>query len=71
MTLDASGAVTNYATIQNGNGIFAQVPVRVGDIVDGTSNTAAFSESTLGTGGDRERAAERFAFRDPGSRGRQ
>lgn len=51
VTFDSSGAITIYTTIPNGNGIFAQVPVHVGDIADGTSNTAAFSETTLGTGG--------------------
>ena len=33
-----------------GNGIFAQIPTRISDITDGLSNTAAFSESTLGNG---------------------
>jgi prepilin-type N-terminal cleavage/methylation domain-containing protein/prepilin-type processing-associated H-X9-DG protein len=50
VTLDAGGNVASYTTIPNGNGIFAQMPVRVGDITDGASNTAAFSESTLGNG---------------------
>ncbi len=47
---DAAGGVLSYLTIPLGNGAFAQTPVRVADILDGTSNTAAFSESTLGTG---------------------
>jgi prepilin-type N-terminal cleavage/methylation domain-containing protein/prepilin-type processing-associated H-X9-DG protein len=51
VTLDASGAITSYSTIPNGNGIFVQIPVKIGDILDGTSNTAAFSETTLGAGG--------------------
>ena len=50
VTLDASGNVTSYTKIPDGNGIFAQIPVHIGDISDGTSNTAAFSESTLGNG---------------------
>ena len=45
VTVDAAGNVTSYTKIPDGNGIFAQIPVRVGDIIDGTSNTAAFSES--------------------------
>jgi prepilin-type N-terminal cleavage/methylation domain-containing protein/prepilin-type processing-associated H-X9-DG protein len=48
-TVDASGVVI-YMTIATGNGIFAQVPTRIGGISDGTSNTAAFAESTLGNG---------------------
>jgi prepilin-type processing-associated H-X9-DG protein len=50
VTLDGSGAITDYLRIPDGNGVFAQTPVRVAGITDGTSNTAAFSESTLGTG---------------------
>ena len=50
VTLDAGGNITGYLKIPDGNGIFAQNPVRIADITDGTSNTAAFSESTLGNG---------------------
>jgi prepilin-type N-terminal cleavage/methylation domain-containing protein len=46
---DAAGAVT-YLTIPNGNGVFAQTPTKIMDVTDGTSNTAAFSESLLGSG---------------------
>jgi prepilin-type N-terminal cleavage/methylation domain-containing protein/prepilin-type processing-associated H-X9-DG protein len=49
-TFDSAGNIASYLTIPNGNGIFAQIPVRIADITDGTSNTAAFSESTLGDG---------------------
>jgi prepilin-type N-terminal cleavage/methylation domain-containing protein/prepilin-type processing-associated H-X9-DG protein len=50
VTVDGTGAITGYLKIPDGNGVFAQTPVRIADITDGTSNTAAFSESTLGTG---------------------
>jgi prepilin-type N-terminal cleavage/methylation domain-containing protein/prepilin-type processing-associated H-X9-DG protein len=50
VTLDSAGNVTSYTKIPDGNGIFAQTPTRVGDIADGLSNTAAFSESLLGNG---------------------
>ncbi len=50
VTLDGTGAVTGYLTIALGDGAFAQRPVRIADIADGTSNTAAFSESPLGNG---------------------
>ena len=47
---DASGNMTGYAKIAEGNGVFAQLPQRVADITDGLSNTAGFSESMLGNG---------------------
>jgi prepilin-type processing-associated H-X9-DG protein len=47
---DGAGNPSGYAKIPDGNGIFAQIPCRVADIGDGLSNTAAFSESTLGLG---------------------
>jgi prepilin-type N-terminal cleavage/methylation domain-containing protein/prepilin-type processing-associated H-X9-DG protein len=50
VTVDAAGNVTAYTKIPDGNGIFAQIPVRVLEIIDGTSNTAAFSESLIGNG---------------------
>ena len=48
VTVDAGGNITSYTKIPDGNGIFAQTPTRIADITDGTSNTAAFSESLLG-----------------------
>ena len=39
-----------FGLIGSGDGLFTQTPVRVTDITDGTSNTAAFAESTLGDG---------------------
>src|SRR5262245_46497448 len=50
VAVDAAGNVTGYLKIPDGNGVFAQVPVRIADITDGTSNTAAFSESLIGNG---------------------
>ncbi|HKB03002.1 MAG TPA: DUF1559 domain-containing protein [Gemmataceae bacterium] len=50
VTVNASGAITGHLKIPDGNGLFAQTPVRIADVTDGLSNTAAFSESTLGTG---------------------
>jgi prepilin-type N-terminal cleavage/methylation domain-containing protein/prepilin-type processing-associated H-X9-DG protein len=49
-TFDAVGNPLVYHKIPDGNGIFAQIPTRIAAITDGTSNTAAFCESTLGTG---------------------
>jgi prepilin-type N-terminal cleavage/methylation domain-containing protein/prepilin-type processing-associated H-X9-DG protein len=37
-----------YGLIASGDGVFTQTPIRVTDLIDGTSNTAAFSESLLG-----------------------
>jgi prepilin-type N-terminal cleavage/methylation domain-containing protein/prepilin-type processing-associated H-X9-DG protein len=50
VTVDGSGNITGHLKIPDGNGLFAQTPVRIADVTDGLSNTAAFSESTLGTG---------------------
>ena len=50
VTMDGAGAINGYLKIPDGNGVFAQIPARIGDILDGTSNTAAFTESLMGTG---------------------
>jgi len=50
VTMDEAGAINGYLKIPDGNGVFAQIPARIGDILDGTSNTAAFTESLMGTG---------------------
>jgi prepilin-type N-terminal cleavage/methylation domain-containing protein/prepilin-type processing-associated H-X9-DG protein len=47
-------ASTNWGKYANSDGIFGQTPYRVADVTDGLSNTAAFSESLLGQGGDAE-----------------
>jgi prepilin-type N-terminal cleavage/methylation domain-containing protein len=39
-----------FGLIASGDGLFTQTAVRIADITDGTSHTAAFSESRLGTG---------------------
>jgi prepilin-type processing-associated H-X9-DG protein len=39
-----------YGLISSGDGLFTQMPIRVAEIVDGLSNTVAFSETTLGQG---------------------
>jgi prepilin-type N-terminal cleavage/methylation domain-containing protein len=46
---NGSGTVA-FGLIKDGDGMFTQTPIRHGDIIDGTSNTAAFSESILGNG---------------------
>jgi prepilin-type processing-associated H-X9-DG protein len=46
---NGSGTVA-YGLIASGDGLFTQTPMRPADILDGLSNTAAFSESTLGNG---------------------
>ena len=46
---NGSGTV-GYGLIASGDGVFTQTPVRHSGIGDGTSNTAAFSESLLGSG---------------------
>jgi prepilin-type N-terminal cleavage/methylation domain-containing protein/prepilin-type processing-associated H-X9-DG protein len=39
-----------YGLIASGDGLFTQTAIRIADITDGTSNTAAFGESLLGNG---------------------
>ena len=39
-----------FGLIASGDGLFTQTPVRIADVTDGTSNTAAFAESLLGNG---------------------
>ena len=39
-----------FGLIASGDGVFTQTPVAIRDLTDGTSNTAAFSESVLGSG---------------------
>ncbi len=46
---NGSGMV-GYGLIASGDGLFTQTPVNIQQITDGTSNTAAFSESVLGNG---------------------
>jgi len=46
---NGSGTV-GYGLIASGDGLFTQTPIKVADIADGLSNTAAISESVLGTG---------------------
>ena len=48
--LSGAAGNTTYPTIANGNGVFAQKPTKAADILDGLSNTAAFSESLIGDG---------------------
>ncbi len=50
VSVDTAGTITAFLKIADGNGVFAQNPVRIAEITDGTSNTAAFSESLVGDG---------------------
>ena len=50
VTYDSGGNIAAYRKIAEGDGAFAQIPCRIADLTDGTSNTAAFSESLLGNG---------------------
>src|SRR5262249_1907824 len=47
---DPSGSLIGYAKIPEGNGIFAQEPVRIADITDGAGHTASFPEAPRGNG---------------------
>ena len=46
---NGSGTI-GFGLIASGDGLFTQRPLKHGDILDGLSNTAAFSESILGNG---------------------
>jgi prepilin-type N-terminal cleavage/methylation domain-containing protein/prepilin-type processing-associated H-X9-DG protein len=46
---NGSGTI-GFGLIASGDGLFTQRAIRIADITDGTSNTAAFSESVLGNG---------------------
>ena len=50
VNLDSAGNIVLFTRIAEGNGLFAQIPTRIADVTDGLSNTAAFSESTMGNG---------------------
>jgi len=47
---DSNGGIATHLKIPDGNGAFAQNPVRIIDLIDGASNTAAFSETLIGNG---------------------
>jgi prepilin-type N-terminal cleavage/methylation domain-containing protein/prepilin-type processing-associated H-X9-DG protein len=46
----ADNTGTWWGQFKTSDGMFGQTPVRVADVTDGLSNTAMFSESTMGTG---------------------
>ncbi|CAN5620465.1 DUF1559 domain-containing protein [soil metagenome] len=50
VTLDSAGGITGYLKIPDGDGAFAQTPVKLSQISDGLSYTAAFTESLVGNG---------------------
>lgn len=50
----SGSAAANYGNYANSDGMFGQQSYRIGDVLDGLSNTAAFSETFLGRGGDAE-----------------
>jgi prepilin-type N-terminal cleavage/methylation domain-containing protein len=66
---NGSGTV-GFGLIASGDGLFTQTNVAFRQITDGLSNTAAISESTLGTGqtssGNTPRAARREVLEVPG-----
>lgn len=47
---DADGNPTTILAVPDGDGLFARYPVRLAQVSDGLSNTAAFSESGIGRG---------------------
>jgi prepilin-type N-terminal cleavage/methylation domain-containing protein/prepilin-type processing-associated H-X9-DG protein len=50
----SGSAAANYGNYTNSDGMFGQTPYRVADVIDGLSDTVAFSETVLGPGGAAE-----------------
>jgi len=48
--LDTSGNATHTVHLNIGDGLFQLTPRRIGEVTDGTSNTVALSETTIGRG---------------------
>jgi prepilin-type N-terminal cleavage/methylation domain-containing protein/prepilin-type processing-associated H-X9-DG protein len=49
-TLNPDGSLNSTVHLNDGNGLFRLIPRKAIDVTDGLSNTAAFSENTIGTG---------------------
>jgi prepilin-type processing-associated H-X9-DG protein len=47
----SGSATVNWGKLADSDGMFGQVPYRLADMLDGLSNTVAFSEGLLGPGG--------------------
>ena len=50
----SGSAAVAWGKYANSDGMFGQVPYRIADMIDGLSNTVAFSESLVGPGGGAE-----------------
>jgi prepilin-type N-terminal cleavage/methylation domain-containing protein/prepilin-type processing-associated H-X9-DG protein len=50
----SGSAAAAWGKYANSDGLFGQTPYRIADVLDGLSNTVAFSESLLGPGGGAE-----------------
>jgi prepilin-type N-terminal cleavage/methylation domain-containing protein/prepilin-type processing-associated H-X9-DG protein len=61
----SGSAAAAWGKYANSDGVFGQVPCTALDVTDGLSNTAAFSESLLGPGGDAEPSAANSTLADP------
>ncbi len=60
----SGSAAAGWGKYANADGMFGQTPYRVADVLDGLSNTAAFSESLLGMGGPAEPNSTTGPLRD-------
>src|SRR5947209_1653471 len=61
----SGSAAAAWGKYANSDGMFGQVPYTALDVADGLSNTAAFSESLLGPGGDAEPPSGGGTLTDP------
>src|SRR5205085_4443924 len=50
----SGSAAVAWGKYANSDGLFGQTPYRIADVIDGLSNTVAFSESLVGPGGGAE-----------------